>query len=105
MKQLLAAAGKEGAPAPHRRVAEATVGLVFYACPHMGSWLANVGWNLRYLGASPAAPVVHLKPGPHLQVALSCSFALHHLGLDGLTLTVLDSTRCAPRVKHRTSPV
>lgn len=70
VKELLAQALTEEAPPAHRRLAEATAGLVFYACPHLGSWLANVGWNLRYLGASPAAPVVHLKPGPHLEVCL-----------------------------------
>ena len=31
--------------------------------------------NLRYLGVSPAASVMHLKTGPHLEVGL-CSFCV-----------------------------
>ena len=50
------------------RFCHVCTGLAFYATPHHGSWLADVGWNLRYIGASPAASVVHLKPGPHLEV-------------------------------------
>ena len=49
-------------------MADAAAGLVTYACPHFGSWLADVGWNLRYVGASPASVVSHLKPGRHLEV-------------------------------------
>ena len=50
------------------KMAAAAAGLVTYACPHFGSWLADVGWNLRYVGAAPAAVVSHLKPGRHLEV-------------------------------------
>jgi len=68
VKEMLNKALSETAPAHHRQLAAATSGLVFYACPHLGSNLANIGWNLRYVGASPAASVVHLKPGKHLEV-------------------------------------
>ncbi len=71
MKEMLVKAMAEHAPDHHKRLADATVGLVFYACPHNGSWLAGWGWNLRYVGASPALSVVHLKPGPHLQVGIT----------------------------------
>ncbi|KAL3161302.1 hypothetical protein ABBQ38_009658 [Trebouxia sp. C0009 RCD-2024] len=67
VKEMLAKAFSETAPAHHRQLADSTSGLVFYACPHLGSNLANIGWNLRYVGASPAASVVHLKPGKHLE--------------------------------------
>ena len=70
VKEMLAKALSETAPAHHRQLAAATSGLVFYACPHLGSNLANIGWNLRYVGASPAASVVHLKPGKHLEVSI-----------------------------------
>ena len=69
MKEMLAKAFSDKAPAHHRQLADSTSGLVFYACPHLGTNLANIGWNLRYVGASPAASVVHLKPGKHLEVS------------------------------------
>ena len=68
VKELLVRAAQEHAPEHHRRLAGSVAGLVFYATPHMGSWLAAWGWSLRWLGASPAASVLHLKPGPHLEV-------------------------------------
>lgn len=68
IKEMLAKSASEGAPRHHRALLDATAGLVFYATPHHGSWLADVGWNLRFLGASPASSVVHLKPGAHLEV-------------------------------------
>lgn len=67
VKEMLARALAVDAPADHRALAEATAGLVTYSTPHRGSWLADIGWNLRYLGASPAASVLHLKPGKHLE--------------------------------------
>ena len=76
VKEMLAKALSQTAPAHHRQLADSTSGLVFYACPHLGSNLANIGWNLRYVGASPAASVVHLKPGKHLEVSIQ-SLALH----------------------------
>ena len=59
---------------------EQTRAAVFYACPHRGSWLAGIGWNLRFLGAAPAAPVSHLKPGPHLAEPDAALRARHALG-------------------------
>ena len=59
---------------------ERTRAAVFYACPHRGSWLAGIGWNLRFLGAAPAAPVSHLKPGPHLSEPDAALRARHGLG-------------------------
>lgn len=59
---------------------EQTRAVVFYACPHRGSWLAGIGWNLRFLGAAPAAPVSHLKPGPHLAEPDAALRARHALG-------------------------
>jgi hypothetical protein len=50
-------------------LARATRGVVFYATPHFGSRLADLGWRLRRLpgaGAIPAPAVEHLAPGPHL---------------------------------------
>ena len=70
VKEMLRLALLDSAPAHQRQLATATVGLVFYACPHQGSWLANVGWNLRWVGASPASSVPYLAPGPHLKVCL-----------------------------------
>lgn len=69
VKEMLAKAFSDKAPAHHRQLADVTSGLVFYACPHLGTNLANIGWNLRYVGASPAASVMHLKPGKHLEVS------------------------------------
>ena len=68
VKEMLVKSLAPGAPAEHARLARATRGLAFYATPHHGSWLADVGWNLRFLGASPAASVVHLKRGPQQEV-------------------------------------
>jgi len=53
------------------RIAQNTIGLATYATPHAGSWLADWGWNLRYLGAAPDPVVSHLKPGAHLEVRTS----------------------------------
>lgn len=79
VKEMLARGLAPDAPAHHRALADAAVGLVTYSTPHRGSWLAGVGWNLRYLGASPAASVLHLKPGRHLEevrdLLLTMSFA------------------------------
>ncbi len=44
IKEMLAKGLAEGAPPAHARLAAATAGLAFYATPHHGSWLADVGW-------------------------------------------------------------
>jgi protein SERAC1 len=68
VKEMLARGLSAKAPPHHSRLARNTRGAVFFACPHFGSWLADVGWKMRYVGASPAAAVLHLKPGRHLEV-------------------------------------
>ena len=77
VKEMLRLACLETAPPHQRQLAAATVGLVFYACPHQGSWLANLGWNLRWLGASPASSVPYLVPGPHLEASCYACCSLH----------------------------
>jgi hypothetical protein len=47
-------------------------GAVFYSVPHFGAKLAAYGWQLRYVGGSPAAAVEQLRPGPHLDQINSC---------------------------------
>jgi hypothetical protein len=49
-----------------RLISKAAAGAVFYSVPHAGSRLADVGWKLRYLGASPSRAVANLKTDPHL---------------------------------------
>lgn len=67
-KEILGKAMAAHSPAHQKQLAASTAGLVFYACPHKGSWLADIGWTLRFVGASPAASVLHLIRGPHLDV-------------------------------------
>ena len=65
-------AAPPGSDSRAARIAQNTIGLATYATPHAGSWLADWGWNLRYLGAAPDPVVSHLKPGSHLEVRTSC---------------------------------
>jgi pimeloyl-ACP methyl ester carboxylesterase len=51
----------------NKELRDACCGVAFYSVPHFGSKFADWGWNLRYLGASPASAVAHLKYGPHLE--------------------------------------
>ena len=44
MKDLLVRAASPAAAPHHQRLAANTLGLVFFATPHRGSWLANWGW-------------------------------------------------------------
>ncbi len=89
VKEMLVKSLAPGAPAEHARLARATRGLAFYATPHHGSWLADVGWNLRFLGASPAASVVHLKRGPQQEV--ECPLHIHR-GLHSHTFPAISAS-------------
>lgn len=65
VKEIMARGYRADAPAAVRALSQACAGVVFYAVPHAGSRLADLGWGLRYIGASPAKAVAHLKTGPH----------------------------------------
>ena len=66
VKEMLAAGQAPGAPPPLAALAGSAAGVVCYACPHRGSWLARVGWNLRFVGASPTTTVGLLRGGAAL---------------------------------------
>jgi hypothetical protein len=66
IKEIIGRGTERDAPESLRRISEAAVGAVFYSVPHAGSRLADFGWTLRYLGASPSRAVAHLKTDPHL---------------------------------------
>lgn len=94
VKEMLVKSMQPGAPPAHARMQRQTRGLAFYATPHHGSWLADVGWNLRFLGASPAASVVHLKRGPQQEVCVfvalqACTALISHLPVSQLEVDVL----------------
>lgn len=36
-------------------------GVVFYSCPHFGSWLADWGWQLKRVGGQPSAHVAQAR--------------------------------------------
>ncbi len=70
VKELLArgwTSPPSSCPAQHA-IAHHTIGTVFYSTPHHGTWLADVGWKLRFFGASPAKALAHVRPGRHLEV-------------------------------------
>lgn len=62
---MLAKAFQDTAKPKHKQVGENTRGVVFYACPNTGSWMADWGWQLRFVGASPSASIMHLRRGKH----------------------------------------
>lgn len=67
MKEMLAGglARSPDSCAPSARIARSTRGLVFYATPHAGSWLADWGWNLRFPSARPShVHACHIGWGP-----------------------------------------
>lgn len=42
-------------------------GLAFISTPHHGTWLADLAWSLRHIGACPAPSLNLMKPGPYLE--------------------------------------
>lgn len=66
VKEIIGRGTQKDAPPSLQKVSKATAGLVFYSVPHAGSRLADLGWSLRYIGASPSRAVAHLKTDPHL---------------------------------------
>ena len=66
VKEIIGRGTGTDAPQSMRLISEAAAGAVFYSVPHAGSRLADVGWKLRYLGASPSRAVANLKTDPHL---------------------------------------
>lgn len=66
VKEIIGQGTKKDALPALRKISKASVGAVFYSVPHAGSKLADLGWTLRYLGASPSRAVAHLKTDPHL---------------------------------------
>lgn len=92
VKELLARCCAASAPATLQAITENTIGTVFYSTPHHGTWLADVGWKLRFLGASPAAALAHIRPGRHLEALNSQLEARHARG----QLQVLSFAEGAP---------
>lgn len=66
VKEIIGQGAKKDSLPALRKISNASVGAVFYSVPHAGSRLADLGWTLRYLGASPSRAVAHLKTDPHL---------------------------------------
>jgi pimeloyl-ACP methyl ester carboxylesterase len=66
VKEIIGRGTERDAPQSMRLISKAAAGAVFYSVPHAGSRLADVGWKLRYLGASPSRAVANLKTDPHL---------------------------------------
>uniref|UniRef100_A0A1D1ZP86 Uncharacterized protein n=1 Tax=Auxenochlorella protothecoides TaxID=3075 RepID=A0A1D1ZP86_AUXPR len=63
------------------RLACNTLGLVSYAVPHSGSRLADLGWQLRYVGGFPAGAVAHLKTSElHLEDVNAAVRGMHRRG-------------------------
>lgn len=67
VKEIIGRGIQKDSPKSMRKISNACVGTVFYSVPHAGSRLADWGWTLRYIGASPSKAVAHLKTGPHLE--------------------------------------
>lgn len=67
VKEILGRGVEKESSKSMRTISNACVGTVFYSVPHAGSKLADWGWTLRYIGASPSKAVAHLKTGPHLE--------------------------------------
>ncbi|KAL6771089.1 hypothetical protein ACKKBF_B33870 [Auxenochlorella protothecoides x Auxenochlorella symbiontica] len=81
VKELLAQAqAKEQGHAWHKLACN-TLGLVSYAVPHSGSRLADLGWQLRYVGGFPAGAVAHLKTSElHLEDVNAAVRGMHRRG-------------------------
>ncbi|KAK9828200.1 hypothetical protein WJX74_002764 [Apatococcus lobatus] len=81
VKEMLAKAFQDTAKPKHKQVGENTRGVVFYACPNTGSWMADWGWQLRFVGASPSASIMHLRRGKHLEDVNQTLQQRHEAGL------------------------
>jgi len=64
-KEVIMRLQSAGASQTERRLLHALRGVVFYATPHFGTTLADIGWRLRHVGVAPDPVVQKLKPGPH----------------------------------------
>jgi hypothetical protein len=78
------------------------VGLVFYSVPHAGSRLADLGWSLRFVGASPAKAVGNLTTGQENLETLNRTIAgMNRRGLSILSLSEgLPMRLSPPRMFH-----
>lgn len=78
------------------------VGLVFYSVPHAGSRLADLGWSLRFVGASPAKAVGNLTTGQANLETLNRTIAgMSRRGLSVLSLSEgLPMRLSPPRMFH-----
>ena len=70
-----------------KQLCSAVAGVVFYSVPHAGSRLADWGWTLRYVGASPAKAVAQLTTGPHLEALNNAVRGLARAGLPVLSFS------------------
>ena len=66
VKEIIGRGTMKEAPQSLQKISKSAAGVIFYSVPHAGSRLADFGWKLRYLGASPSRAVAHLKTDPHL---------------------------------------
>lgn len=87
IKEILARGKDPRGTEAQKRLSNAAAGVVFYSVPHAGSRLADLGWSLRYVGASPAKHVVQLTTGPHLEALNRAVRGLARSGLPVLSFS------------------